>query len=178
MVDLCFIDCETTGLDPARHVPWEIALIDSKGIEHVWILYLGASKIGAADAGALRVGGYYSRGIDQGADGVGAQDIARTLAQLTDGKHLVGMNPSFDARFVGDFMLEQGYPPAWNYHLVDVEALVAGKLGVVPPWRSSDLSEKIGIHPTDFDRHTALGDARWARAVYCKTMGVNDRIHV
>ena len=34
------------------------------------------------------------------------------------------------------------------------------------PWKSDDLSAAIGITPPDKDRHTALGDARWAKTIY------------
>ena len=68
----------------------------------------------------------------------------------------------------------------WEYHLVDVEALAAGWLAAghdwsqgppvgdraTPPWSSEELSRAVGVDPDDFDRHTALGDARWAAAIY------------
>ena len=34
------------------------------------------------------------------------------------------------------------------------------------PWDSDEISRVVGVDPDDFDRHTALGDARWARAIY------------
>lgn len=40
-----------------------------------------------------------------------------------------------------------------------------------PPWNSNDLSRAVGVNPDDFDRHTALGDARWAAAIYKAVMG-------
>lgn len=40
-----------------------------------------------------------------------------------------------------------------------------------PPWKSDDLSAALGIKVSDEDRHTALGDARWARAIYDKVTG-------
>lgn len=84
----------------------------------------------------------------------------------------------------------------WHYHLIDVEALAVGYLyglkrshehEVLPPdayddpavqaaivgssyrslpWRSDDLSSALGVMVSDEDRHTALGDARWARRIY------------
>jgi DNA polymerase III epsilon subunit-like protein len=38
------------------------------------------------------------------------------------------------------------------------------------PWKSDDLSAKLGVTVSDEDRHTALGDARWARAIYDAVM--------
>jgi DNA polymerase III epsilon subunit-like protein len=40
-----------------------------------------------------------------------------------------------------------------------------------PPWNSEELSKAVGVDPEQFDRHTALGDARWARALYFAVMG-------
>lgn len=36
-----------------------------------------------------------------------------------------------------------------------------------PPWKSDELGRLLGVDaPADVDRHTALGDARWALAIY------------
>lgn len=43
--------------------------------------------------------------------------------------------------------------------------------GAFPPWKSVDLSRAVGVEPEDFDKHTALGDARWAKAIYEAVMG-------
>ena len=40
-----------------------------------------------------------------------------------------------------------------------------------PPWKSDDLSAALGVTVSDEDRHTALGDARWAMRVYDAVMG-------
>lgn len=42
---------------------------------------------------------------------------------------------------------------------------------VTPPWESADLSRAVGVVPDLFDKHTALGDARWAKAIYQSVMG-------
>lgn len=39
------------------------------------------------------------------------------------------------------------------------------------PWKSDDLSAALGITVSDEDKHTALGDARWARAIYDAATG-------
>lgn len=36
------------------------------------------------------------------------------------------------------------------------------------PWDSEDLSRAVGVDPDKIDRHTALGDARWAEAMFAK----------
>jgi hypothetical protein len=120
------------------------------------------------------------------------QDCAQSLMRLTAGAHLVGAVPSFDAAFLSRLLRANGCCPAWHYHLVDVEALAAGYIagradnvevgppsvpaeeGVDlcrPPWYSNDLSRAVGVDPDRYDRHTALGDARWAMAIYDAVMG-------
>ena len=113
------------------------------------------------------------------------------LEELTRGAHLAGAVVSFDADVLGQRMRANGICPSWHYHLIDVEALAAGYLAgsyhairevgknpdadgptweeaqcAIPPWKSDQLSRAVGVDPDDFDRHTALGDARWARAIY------------
>jgi hypothetical protein len=85
----------------------------------------------------------------------------------------------------------------WHYHLIDVENLAVGFiLGVrhahrqsaeygypaelydgvsskpLLPWDSTRLSVALGVDPADFEpKHSALADARWAKALYEKIMG-------
>jgi hypothetical protein len=112
--------------------------------------------------------------------------IAGTIAALTANKHLVGAVPWFDARFLAGFMGREGYVPAWHYHMVDVETFAAGYLrgrqkragrgstdAVQPPWSLAKIAEALNLDITDpqFEKHTAIGDARLARAIYLKVMG-------
>jgi hypothetical protein len=110
-------------------------------------------------------------------------DWATWFSHLTWGAHLVAAVPSFDDRRLFDLLRRNGAAPAWHYHVIDVEALAVGYLRgahrgfspegplddrsqIQPPWNSVDLSRAVGIEPGLFARHTALGDARWARALY------------
>lgn len=120
----------------------------------------------------------------------GRVSIASEIAALTANKHLVGAVPWFDARFLTNFMAREGYVPAWHYHMIDVETLAVGylaahsllrqagrvnpeKVAYEPPWESSAIALTLGINPDDavFGKHTAIGDARWAKAIYEKVMG-------
>ena len=76
----------------------------------------------------------------------------------------------------------------WHYRPIDVGAMAFGHLtakwdgdhGAIPeaeavldagvPWSSADVAECLGIDGSQFDKHTALGDARWAKAIYDKVM--------
>lgn len=222
---MAFLDCETTGLDPDRHQIWEVALIlrtftDQEcerpahadghhgpnchaydvltDAEYVWQLPV---DLGRADPIALNIGGFHDR---RGDNAVTALDqFAREFAGLTRRAHLVGAVVSFDADRLWRLLRASGECPMWHYHLIDVEALVAGWLAAqqhprqsfvvldvddpsqvkpvatttqqpidpTPPWDSNELSRAVGVDPDQFDRHTALGDARWARAIYDAVMG-------
>lgn len=50
-------------------------------------------------------------------------------------------------------------------------ALSGAKIGASHPWSSEELSTMLGVDPNKFDRHSALGDARWAEAMYDKIVG-------
>lgn len=82
----------------------------------------------------------------------------------------------------------------WHYHLIDVENLAVGwqhgvraglRLEGMPddliefehpapdlPWDSNTLSRLVGVDPDDFKpKHSALTDARWAKAIYEHIVG-------
>lgn len=115
-------------------------------------------------------------------------DWAKDFTGLTHGKHIVGAVPWFDTeRFLERYLRDLNACPTWHYHLIDIEALAVGYLAgrwaigqqydriiaakdagaIMPlPWDSEELTRAVGVDPDDFDKHTALGDARWAKAIY------------
>jgi len=197
-VTVCFVDTETTGLDPDRHPIWNVALIEPDGHEWEWFLPVDLTT---ADAVALNIGRYHDRhpsgslmttrnmGDRPRLTDVGT--FARDFARITWGAHLAGAVVSFDEERLRRLLRANGVCPGWHYHIVDVEALAAGwlahKWGGLedspddevrakavlhkPPWNSTDLSRAVGVHPENFERHTAVGDARWAKAIYTAVMG-------
>lgn len=123
-------------------------------------------------------------------------DFAREFADLTRGCHLVGAVVSFDEERLRRLLRANGACPEWHYHLIDVENLAVGMImgreteydtasgaprfregyskslieTAQPPYNSSDVSQAVGVNRFVFEEHTALGDARWARAVYDAVM--------
>lgn len=185
---ICFVDTETTGLDAERHEIWEVGLILPNSEERHWFLDVDETK---ADPFALSIGGYHERhphgrlcpdppAVYAAKEYAAKSHFAYEFAHLTHGLHLAGAVVSFDEERLRKLLLAQGHLPGWHYHLVDVEALAAGALAEIrrqskdpdgefdpaPPWNSATLSAGVGVNPNDFDRHTALGDARWAKAIY------------
>lgn len=159
-MSIAFVDTETTGLDPVRHEIWEVGLIVGDH-EYEWQLPV---DLGRADARALDIGRFHERRPD--ANLTLLSQFSADFAHLTRDCHLAGAVISFDEERLRTLLRTNGACPAWHYHLVDVEALAAGRLGLPPPWNSDDLSRAVGVDPDTFDRHTALSDARWAKALY------------
>ena len=193
-MNVAFVDTETTGLDPERNPIWEIAVIIGDGPdagEHVWQQQLplnppstnGSDRMFIVDrAGSLPIIADGDRAPRSSANinrwvldntrfaddydhdtALRPDDSIERFARLVEGRHLVGAVPSFDEERLRRL-----------YHLIDVEALMVGYLLGNPegdwrlplPWKSDDLSTALGVTPPDKDRHTALGDARWAKAIY------------
>jgi hypothetical protein len=175
---LAFVDTETTGVHPDRRV-WEVAVIrrDERG-EFTFLWQVNDVDLSNADPFGLKVGGFYERHVSVTGGWDGPFDdypvmyrpeveVARGVEQATRGAHLVGVVPSFDADCLDKMLRRHRLLPAWHYHLVDVEAMAAGWLRSGPPWRSDDLSRACEVDPpNEQDRHTALGDARWAMRWY------------
>lgn len=116
---------------------------------------------------------------------VDRDDAARLVHSWTRGAHIVGAVPNFDIDMLDRVLRESRLVPDWHYHLIDVENLAVGWLAaregfgdprqdLDPPWKSDDLSLACGVEPpSDEERHTALGDARWAMRWYDKIMGID-----
>jgi hypothetical protein len=119
--------------------------------------------------------------------------VATLLAALLQGRHVFGSCPSFDtvrlSLFLRKHLPAEGYRDPWHYQPHDVEDLAVGYLAAqrreypgskaadfdpAPPWDSDELTKALGLDPvSDDDRHTALGDARWARAIYDHIMATS-----
>ncbi len=151
-------------------------------------------QIAAADPYVMdpanSVGGFTERWMGHGCPTVQPENAAKRLAniletplegwelepgifhsELPENEQIIllGSNPSFDDRRVGDLLRAHGCKPPWHYHLEDIGGLGRGwlmaKTGVVPALRSSDnWSRAVGVEPDDFDRHTAMGDVDWTIA--------------
>jgi len=170
--ELAFVDVETTGLDERRHAIWEVAIITYDGterdpVENVWSaqLLLSATDVIDAQPDALRIGRYYTRSRPEGGC-CPRRAAAVIIAKLTEGRQLVGINPAFDAKFLTAMLRTEGITYAWNPFVIDVAAMVGGKLGLARPWRSSDITAALGLDPANYNKHTALDDARLARDIY------------
>lgn len=187
---LAFVDCETTGLDPFLHDAWEIAVIlrsDGHDEEHVFRIL---PDLSSADPQALQINRYHERTSHPDWAWDDRRTAATRLYAVLDGAAIVGSNPAFDAEMITHlFGRYFNQPRPWHYRTVDIVTLAVGSLygrasewtrkecdatwygkvarAVGWPWKSHDVSRHIEIEPPAPDvRHTALGDARWARDVW------------
>lgn len=195
MSRLIFLDTETTSLSDINGEVWEIgAIVRDPGFADVEYLWQIRPTLEDADPNSLRICRYYERikatglhaavRLDSATGNilkeVAVPRVARELAQLLDGAHIVGGVPDFDYRHLRKFLTNYGECWTAHYHLIDSETLAIGYLyGHMPsavkqmqlPWKSSAVCKAIGIHPDLYEEHTAIGDARLVRDVYDKVTG-------
>lgn len=181
MSKIVFLDTETTGLSLDDEI-WEIAMIVRDPVP--WVEDVVIQGFVQHDlAKAARLPESFRADHDERYDATSAwpaRSAAALVAEVTHKAHIVGAVPNFDTERLALLLRAHGFEPTWHYHLIDVEALAVGFLSgadhwsnvSVPdvartlPWRSEDLSLAVGIDPETFERHTALGDAAWAKAIY------------
>lgn len=179
---IVFLDTETTSLNRYSRRPWEVALIVREDggtaetdIEYCW--QICDIDLSEADPMSLKIGRFFERHISyapQNAGGglsIGEQKVAHLVEQLTRNAILVGAVPSFDEETLAAMLRRHGLCPTWHYHLVDVETLAAGALGLQPPWNFDKVLARYGLTYKEAHRHTALGDTRMVRDLYDKIMG-------
>jgi Exonuclease len=176
MSALVFMDTETTGLALTDDI-WEFAGIrrEEDGSEKSLHLFIEHDVTKCHNLPPAFRADHGARWDQSKAvrPGVAAHDIGDFMA----GAHIVGAVPNFDTERIALLLRRLGYKPGWHYHLIDVENLAVGYLyatykGTSPrptlalPWDSDKLSRQIGVEPPTDARHTAMGDALWAMAIY------------
>jgi hypothetical protein len=186
MTALLFLDTETTGLTLEDDI-WEFAAIrresDGSQFEHHYFLQHDTQKCVRLPEAFLADHQLRFPASHDGKwhpDTIRPWRLAEVLGQLTDDRpHVVGAVPNFDTERLERLAAREKYPaPRWHYHLIDVETLAVGRLCAEPinpielPWDSDDLSRACGVEPPgEGERHTAMGDARWAMRLYDAIMG-------
>lgn len=191
MTILAFVDTETTALGHLAR-PWEIAVIKRNDEEPTvpdgeWLFhvdYTFRTLPAGTQRQALQVGRWTERSGLAGAEyreqldhlgvmtAAGAEwTIAQSVHELLTGTVLIGAGPHFDAAHLSSMFRRHGLPEEpWHYAILDLKAMAYGHAvarGLRPslPLQSDQLVRETGGPTTSKeDRHTALGDARWAAA--------------
>lgn len=182
-----FVDTETLGLDSVVQPMWEVAVVLPTDGHRVWQLPVTEVDISLANPVAQEMTGFEGRYKQLGLGGrtwrrsemdVLNEEFIDEFGEIARDKHWVGAVPSFDEERIRNLFRQYGRLPTWHYHLICVEVLMVGAMcrGIFRapslPWVSRDLSRAVGVDPDDYQpTHTALADARWARACFEAVMG-------
>lgn len=187
MTRIAFVDTETTGLSLEDDI-WEFAAIirEPDGSEHQHHMFIEHDTQRCNTLPPQFLADHQRRfpisGDTRWHPAVWSrQDAAEEIADLLGkGTHIVGAVPNFDTERIAILLRRFGLVPGWHYHLCCAENLAVGCLAargevIGFPWDSDDLSTRLGVDVEKYDRHTALGDARWARDLYDAVMSAGGR---
>lgn len=162
---LCFIDTETTGLDPSQHEVIEFAVIreDRGGMLNRWCTKIKPSHIETADDYALKVNGYSE---DRWADAPTMAEVAPIILKELKGSVIVGHNVAFDEGMLNANIKRAGLDERIPYHKVDTVTLAYEHL--VPYGLTSLSLDNIRrfLGWSLEDAHTAMKDTDDARRLF------------
>lgn len=192
MSALVFMDTETTGLSLDDDI-WEFAAIrrEEDGTETSLHLFIEHDEDKCSRLPEPFRRDHFDRfPYRPSGDVVSRRAACQAIKDLfgDDRPHVVGAVPNFDTERIAR-MVRAEWPrwdrsEFWHYHLIDVETLAVGWLYgrhfaapstaalrvpdpvLVLPWDSDRLSGQVGVTPPTTERHTAMGDVRWAMALY------------
>lgn len=164
MRDICFVDLETTGLDPERHEIIELAAIrvsaDLRQHQAALELKVRPSHIETADPEALSLNGYRQ---DAWLNAVELRDAMAELAPLLDEAVLAGYGVDFDEDFLLAAFQQTGVARSRRgYRRIDILSIAwpFAVNGVVPDLSLKTLTRAFGI------RHDAT-HAAWSDCLAC-----------
>ncbi len=186
-----FLDVETTGLDPYvdegtegglvyedardegvsqlfeeqwfvehRRLPDEYIL---KHMDYVQRIMLGAPKI-PLSATVIRLNHAFMQ-----SSAYANEDPE--LDPKWQGKYLVAATPQFAAGLLRAIYHHCGLTKVpWDYHLIDVQAMAMGVLGLPKPPRLKEMRLLLGIPGQNPAPHSALSDAKEVKICFEKMM--------
>lgn len=162
MHPLVFVDCETTGLDPAHHELLEVAALrvhpQTLAVETEVVLKVRPERIEDADPEALRINGYSE---EAWANAVPLDEAMVQLAPVLTGAMLAGHNIAFDRGFLDAAWKRVGHrPEALDHHALDTATLAWPLLtsGTIESFSLASVCTHLGIERGE--EHKALDDAR------------------
>ena len=168
------VDIETTSLDPYDRLAWDIGMVrrslDGTYDSRQFFVDLTERQIERADSESLDIGGFDER--YNSLEALSPRTVASHVFDFTRGAYMAGICVDFDTRTVGDLLHSQNLTPPWDYHIVDLRALVVGAHGVGFNQSQDDLADLMNIERQDEStKHTAIGDAEFNASLLRALLG-------
>lgn len=173
-----FLDTETTRKDRRRRA-WEIAIIrrDHRGDREITIfIEIADLDLHHAEPTSLAIGRFDERhpqrggALGENAQLLSGEAAAAVVQEWTANAQIFGVVPSFDTECLQGLLERHKRDPLWHFQPWDVAVLATGYLRgqKMPAQRSAEATSRAcGVAvPDPAERHTALGDARWARRLH------------
>jgi DNA polymerase-3 subunit epsilon len=162
MRSLVFVDCETTGLDPARHELVEVAAIrvspQTLAVQIEIAMRVRPDRIDDADPESLRIVGFSE---EAWSDALPLDEAMAQLEPVLDNAMLAGHNVAFDRSFLDAAWTRVGHrPDNLDYHLLDTATMAWPLLssGALSSVSLTSVCKHLGIERGR--EHSALPDAR------------------
>ena len=184
-----FLDTETNGLDPQKHLPIEIAfqLIDLKTgkllDQYASIIAIPLDKWDQSNKKSLEINGFTLDLMQKGKP----LDLVKTeILEIFKHHHLeekkavfICQNPSFDRVFFAKIIdTDTQNALDWPYHWLDLASMYWGislqKSPIVLPWEtgfSKDQIAKFNHIPEEDKPHRALNGVKHLALCYKKIIG-------
>lgn len=159
-MSLCYIDTETTGLDPRIHQPYEVCIWPEAWSKP--FTYGLPHTLEYANTTGLKISHYFERGFVPW-----DEESNRTrgiLLRNLNGVTLVGSNPSFDANMMQKYL----GVAVWHHRFIDVSNVAMMVFDWDVPKGLFDVAGHLSVLGWEIPEpdHTAEGDVRVTRAVY------------
>jgi oligoribonuclease (3'-5' exoribonuclease) len=195
---IAFIDTETTGLDPAVHEIFDLAIKifrveRSDELTGPYLLYhledeihwwIEPLNLGRANQRALELNHYWARsrqiqlglspGEKYGPTWVqlhARRSMVQSLVRSLQGCFLAGCNPGFDAAMLEAFVRGADAAPTWHHRKVDVESIAMSELKLPHPPGLNELLQRMHGGGAEPQSHTAMGDLNHTIAAFFWLMG-------
>lgn len=177
LTDVVILDTETLGLDPDAPI-WEFAAVRRFADGHTdstefFLLHDPGDWVETLDGSFLA--DYQARYDHR--DALDDRSAAIMVNIITRGAKVIACNPGFDLERLTKLLTRNDIEPDWHYHPLDITSVAIGYAAgrdyrpPAGPWRSEQMSERIGVQVSKFARHSAMGDVQWTLAQWDMVMG-------
>lgn len=159
---LCFVDVESTGLNPAVHMPWEACWWREDDAEPCTRIL--PHTLDHADPVALEINRYHEREITPDWTDATRWAAVDTLRVDLAGVTIVGSNPGFDIGMLAPLLRCS----PWHHRPINVADMAMTLFGWDRPKGLDKITPELRARGYDISEpdHSAEGDVRTTRAIY------------